>query len=161
MCMTFGTKIIQPDLWNKHFVQLPAWTKTKTNCISVGNFLIKSSSLPVFNISNDFLTWFILSNSFFTATSIKRWNELTQKWIILIPFFSFAYHTSFSSDVLLNYWLVVLPFPFRDGNSNGPITQKSLLSHLKSNSKKISCNDNIVSLRWENPMCFCVFLHEY
>ena len=125
------------------------------NFISVGNFVIESSSLPVFNISNDFLTWFILSNSFFTATSIKRWNELTQKWIILIPLFSFAYHTSFSSDVLRNYWLVVLPFQFRDANSNGSITQKSLLSYFKSNSKKISCNDNIFSLHWEIPMCVC------
>ena len=41
------------------------------------------------------------------------------------PVLSFAYHASYSSDILPNYWL----FPFRDGNSNGPMTQTSLLSY--------------------------------
>ena len=64
----------------------------------------------------------------FTATSrdeMKRRAKIDN----FNPYFLFAYHASLSSDVLTSYWLVVSSLPFRDGDSNGPITQTFLLSH--------------------------------
>ena len=64
----------------------------------------------------------------FTATSrdeMKRRANIDN----FNPYFLFAYHASLNSDVLTSYWLVVSSLPFRDGDSNGPITQTVLLSH--------------------------------
>ena len=117
--------------------------------------LLSSSLKPAFLQYVQQLSPELFSPTHFTATSIKRWNELTQKWIVLIPYFSFAYHASFSSDVLPSYWLVVSLFPFRDRNTNGPINTKIFIV-LGSNSKKKSCNDNDFSLPWNIPMCACL-----